>query len=246
LQRIWVPQQPELAVLEVDNLSVSYGRIRALKGVSLRVDQGTVVSLIGANGAGKTTLLRAISGVLPIEQGSIRFEGKSIERLKSHRRVAMGIAHSPEGRQIFRSLSVEDNLRLGAYRRNSGAIEKAILDIYDTFPILGERREQMAGNLSGGQQQMLAIGRALLSAPKLLLLDEPSLGLAPLIVEQIFAVLDRLKSAGITILLVEQNASLALDHSDYGYVLETGHVVHAAGSEQLREDPKVQEAYLGI
>lgn len=233
-------------MLEVDNLSVSYGRIRALKGVSLRVDRGTVVSLIGANGAGKTTLLRAISGVLPIEQGSIRFEGKPIERLKSHRRVAMGIAHSPEGRQIFKSLSVEDNLRLGAYRRNSGAIEKAILDIYETFPILWERREQMAGNLSGGQQQMLAIGRALLSAPKLLLLDEPSLGLAPLIVEQIFAVLDRLKSAGITILLVEQNASLALAHSDYGYVLETGHVVHAAGSEQLREDPKVQEAYLGI
>lgn len=233
-------------MLEVDNLSVSYGRIRALKGVSLRVDRGTVVSLIGANGAGKTTLLRAISGVLPIEQGSIRFEGKPIERLKSHRRVAMGIAHSPEGRQIFKSLSVDDNLRLGAYRRNSGAIEKAILDIYETFPILWERREQMAGNLSGGQQQMLAIGRALLSAPKLLLLDEPSLGLAPLIVEQIFAVLDRLKSAGITILLVEQNASLALAHSDYGYVLETGHVVHAAGSEQLREDPKVQEAYLGI
>ncbi|WP_338701092.1 ABC transporter ATP-binding protein [Bradyrhizobium sp. 26S5] len=233
-------------MLEVDNLSVSYGRIRALKGVSLRVERGTVVSLIGANGAGKTTLLRAISGVLPIEQGSIRFEGKPIERLKSHRRVAMGIAHSPEGRQIFRSLSVEDNLRLGAYRRNSGAIEKAILDIYETFPILRERREQMAGNLSGGQQQMLAIGRALLSAPKLLLLDEPSLGLAPLIVEQIFAVLDRLKSAGITVLLVEQNASLALAHSDYGYVLETGHVVHAAGAEQLREDPKVQEAYLGI
>ncbi|MET4170310.1 branched-chain amino acid transport system ATP-binding protein [Bradyrhizobium sp. LA6.1] len=233
-------------MLEVDNLSVTYGRIRALKGVSLRVDRGTVVSLIGANGAGKTTLLRAISGVLPIEQGSIRFEGKPIERLKSHRRVAMGIAHSPEGRQIFKSLSVEDNLRLGAYRRNSGAIEKAILDIYETFPILWERREQMAGNLSGGQQQMLAIGRALLSAPKLLLLDEPSLGLAPLIVEQIFAVLDRLKSAGIIILLVEQNASLALAHSDYGYVLETGHVVHAAGSEQLREDPKVQEAYLGI
>lgn len=246
MQRIWVPQQPELAVLEVDNLSVSYGRIRALKNVSLRVDQGAVVSLIGANGAGKTTLLRAISGVLPIEQGSIRFEGKPIERLKSHRRVAMGIAHSPEGRQIFKSLSVEDNLRLGAYRRNSGAIEKAILDIYETFPILAERRQQMAGNLSGGQQQMLAIGRALLSAPKLLLLDEPSLGLAPLIVEQIFAVLDRLKSAGITILLVEQNASLALAHSDYGYVLETGHVVHAARSEQLREDPKVQEAYLGI
>lgn len=246
MQRIWVPQPPELAVLEVDNLSVSYGRIRALKGVSLRVDQGTVVSLIGANGAGKTTLLRAISGVLPIEQGSIRFEGKPIDRLKSHRRVAMGIAHSPEGRQIFKSLSVEDNLRLGAYRRNSGAIEKAILDIYETFPILGERRGQMAGNLSGGQQQMLAIGRALLSAPKLLLLDEPSLGLAPLIVEQIFAVLDRLKGAGITILLVEQNASLALAHSDYGYVLETGHVVHAAGSEHLREDPKVQEAYLGI
>lgn len=233
-------------MLEVDNLSVSYGRIRALKNVSLRVDQGAVVSLIGANGAGKTTLLRAISGVLPIEQGSIRFEGKPIERLKSHRRVAMGIAHSPEGRQIFKSLSVEDNLRLGAYRRNSGAIEKAILDIYETFPILAERRQQMAGNLSGGQQQMLAIGRALLSAPKLLLLDEPSLGLAPLIVEQIFAVLDRLKSAGITILLVEQNASLALAHSDYGYVLETGHVVHAARSEQLREDPKVQEAYLGI
>ncbi|WP_407194668.1 ABC transporter ATP-binding protein [Bradyrhizobium sp. STM 3566] len=233
-------------MLEVDNLSVSYGRIRALKGVSLRVDQGTVVSLIGANGAGKTTLLRAISGVLPIEQGSIRFEGKPIERLKSHRRVAMGIAHSPEGRQIFKSLSVEDNLRLGAYRRNSGAVEKAILDIYETFPILGERRVQMAGNLSGGQQQMLAIGRALLSAPKLLLLDEPSLGLAPLIVEQIFAVLDRLKSAGVTILLVEQNASLALAHSDYGYVLETGHIVHAAGSEQLREDPRVQESYLGI
>jgi len=233
-------------VLEVDNLSVSYGRIRALKDVSLRVDQGTVVSLIGANGAGKTTLLRAISGVLPIEQGSIRFEGKPIERLKSHRRVAMGIAHSPEGRQIFKSLAVEDNLRLGAYRRNSGAIEKAILDIYETFPILAERRQQMAGNLSGGQQQMLAIGRALLSAPKLLLLDEPSLGLAPLIVEQIFAVLGRLKSAGITVLLVEQNASLALAYSDYGYVLETGHVVYSARSEQLREDPKVQEAYLGI
>jgi branched-chain amino acid transport system ATP-binding protein len=232
-------------VLEVSNLHSAYGRIEVLRGVSLEVRAGEIVALIGSNGAGKTTLLRALSGVQPITTGEIRFRGERMDRLPPHRRVERGVTQSPEGRQVFGPLSVADNLRLGAYRRRDKNIENDRDRIFEMFPVLREKRLQAAGGLSGGQQQMLAIGRALMGKPKLLLLDEPSLGLSPLLVDQILAAIVSLKAEGITVLLVEQNASAALEIADRGYVMETGRIVSSGGGSALLSDPKVKAAYLG-
>lgn len=233
-------------MLQVDELCAAYGRVSALQRVSLEIQEGEIVALLGANGAGKTTLLRTLSGVHPVKSGRISFAGKFIERSKSHTRVDLGIAQSPEGRQIFKSLSVEDNLRLGAYRRRDAHIARDTDEVYALFPMLGEMRKRIASALSGGQQQMLAIGRALLSRPRLLLLDEPSLGLAPLIIDQIFSIIASLKNKGITVLVVEQNVAVALSIADRGYVLETGHIVHSGTSQALLNDRAVRNAYLGV
>jgi branched-chain amino acid transport system ATP-binding protein len=233
-------------VLEVSDLHSGYGRIEVLKGITIEVREGEVVALIGSNGAGKTTLLRALSGVQPIGGGEIRFLGERIDKLPSHKRVARGILQSPEGRQIFGPLSVQDNLRLGAYLRRDDDIEADRDRIYGMFPILKEKRHLPAGGLSGGQQQMLAIGRALMGKPKLLLLDEPSLGLSPILVDQILAAVTALRQSGITILLVEQNAAAALEIADRGYVIETGKIVHSGPAAELLSDPKVKSAYLGF
>jgi branched-chain amino acid transport system ATP-binding protein len=233
-------------VLEVAGLHSAYGRIEVLKGVSLDVRAGEIVALIGSNGAGKTTLLRALSGVQPITKGEIRFLGERIERLAPHRRVQRGMTQSPEGRQVFGPLSVEDNLRLGAYVRSDSRIAEDRDRIFAMFPILAEKRHLAAGGLSGGQQQMLAIGRALMGKPKLLLLDEPSLGLSPILVDQILAAIVSLKAEGITVLLVEQNASAALEIADRGYILETGRIAGSGEGAALLSDPKVKAAYLGF
>ena len=232
-------------MLEVSDLHSAYGRIEVLRGVSLEVRAGEIVALIGSNGAGKTTLLRALSGVQPITKGEIRFRGERMDRLPPHRRVERGVTQSPEGRQVFGPLSVADNLRLGAYRRRDKGIENDRDRIFEMFPVLREKRLQAAGGLSGGQQQMLAIGRALMGKPKLLLLDEPSLGLSPLLVDQILAAIVSLKAEGITVLLVEQNASAALEIADRGYVMETGRIVSSGEASVLLSDPKVKAAYLG-
>jgi branched-chain amino acid transport system ATP-binding protein len=234
-----------LHVLEVSNLHSAYGRIEVLKGISLEVRTGEVVALIGSNGAGKTTLLRALSGVQPISGGEIRFLGARIDKLPPHRRVERGMTQSPEGRQVFGPLSVEDNLRLGAYMRRDGEIEQDRERVFAMFPVLREKRHLVAGGLSGGQQQMLAIGRALMGKPKLLLLDEPSLGLSPILVDQILAAIVALKASGITVLLVEQNATAALEIADRGYVLETGRIASTGAAAALLSDPKVKAAYLG-
>ena len=237
-------------MLEIENLASRYGRIEVLHGVSLNVQAGEIVTLVGSNGAGKTTLLRAISGVQPISSGSIRFADQAIDRLRAHQRVARGIVQVPEGRQVFAPLSVEDNLQLGAFSGGSagGSLPgRADLDeVYATFPVLAERRDTVAGALSGGQQQMLAIGRALMARPKLVLLDEPSMGLAPVLVEQIFSIISGLKTRGLTILLIEQNANAALAIADRGYVIETGRIVMSGLGRQLLDDPRVRNAYLGI
>ncbi|MGO4712970.1 ABC transporter ATP-binding protein [Bradyrhizobium sp. 2TAF24] len=232
-------------MLEVRDLHSAYGRIVVLKGVSLAVNAGEVVALIGSNGAGKTTLLRALSGVQPICGGEISFLGERIDKLPPHRRVARGMTQSPEGRQVFGPLSVDDNLRLGAYMRGDGDIEADRERVFAMFPILREKRHLAAGGLSGGQQQMLAIGRALMGRPKLLLLDEPSLGLSPLLVDQILAAIVALKASGMTVLLVEQNATAALEIADRGYVLETGCIASSGTGAALLSDPKVKAAYLG-
>ncbi|CAA7624171.1 ABC transporter ATP-binding protein [Magnetospirillum sp. UT-4] len=233
-------------MLEINGLVSHYGRIQALKGIDLAIAEGELVALVGANGAGKTTLLRCLSGVQPVTGGGIRFEGADLTRLPAERRVQLGIAQVPEGRQVFGPLSVEDNLRLGAYRRKGPDVAADLDRMYAMFPILKEKRALPAGTLSGGQQQMLAIARALMSHPRLLLLDEPSMGLAPLLVAEIFATIQALKDSGTTIFLVEQNAYAALAIADRGYVLETGTVVmHAAGADLLA-DQRVKEAYLGI
>jgi branched-chain amino acid transport system ATP-binding protein len=232
-------------VLEVSNLHSAYGRIEVLRGVSLEVQAGEIVALIGSNGAGKTTLLRALSGVQPITKGEIRFRGERVDRLPPHRRVERGMTQSPEGRQVFGPLSVADNLRLGAYMRRDKDIENDRDRIFEMFPVLREKRFQAAGGLSGGQQQMLAIGRALMGKPKLLLLDEPSLGLSPILVDQILAAVVSLKANGITVLLVEQNASAALEIADRAYVMETGRIVSTGEGSMLLSDPKVKAAYLG-
>jgi branched-chain amino acid transport system ATP-binding protein len=235
-----------LAVLSVENLRSGYGRIVALHGVSIVVAAGEIVTLLGANGAGKTTLLRAISGVQPISAGSIRFEDRQLDRLPDHARVALGIAQVPEGRQLFAPLTVEDNLKLGAWSRRSGNFAPELTHVYELFPMLAELRRAAAGTLSGGQQQMLAIARALMAKPRLLLLDEPSMGLAPILVDQILNVVQGLRRAGLTVLLVEQNASAALSIADRGYVLETGRVTLSGTAAEIRADRRVREAYLGI
>ena len=233
-------------MLKVERLSSRYGRIQALRDVSLDVRQGEIVALVGANGAGKTTLLRAISGVQPTSGGSIVFKGADITHSSPHARVAAGIAQSPEGRQIFGDLSVQDNLRLGAYLRRDGAIAEDMERVFALFPILKDFRARPGGDLSGGQQQMLAIGRALMAKPALLLLDEPSMGLAPILVDQILAAINVLKRDGTTIFLVEQNAFAALSIADRGYVLETGSIVLEGSGRQLLANEKVQAAYLGV
>jgi len=232
-------------LLSIDDLRSAYGRIEALHGVSLEVSSGEIVSLIGANGAGKTTLLCTVSGVQPVTAGSIRLQGKSIDGMPSHRRVALGITQVPEGRQLFAPLSVEDNLRLGAWSRPAANLTLDLARIYELFPMLAARRTSPAGALSGGQQQMLAIGRALMAKPRLLLLDEPSMGLAPILVDQIFEIIRRLKVEGLTILLVEQNAHAALAIADRAYVLETGRIAASGSAAQIRVDQRVREAYLG-
>jgi branched-chain amino acid transport system ATP-binding protein len=233
-------------MLEVRDLQSAYGRILALKGVSLRVETGEITALVGGNGAGKTTLLRCLSGVQPVSAGRIAFHGEDITAWSPHRRVAAGIAQSPEGRQVFGPLSVEDNLRLGAFRRGRADTETGLDRVFDMFPILKDKRALPAAGLSGGQQQMLAIGRALMSQPRLLLLDEPSMGLAPVLVDQILDAVLALKRAGVTVLLVEQNASAALAIADRGYVIETGHIAHTGTGTSLLHDPAVRAAYLGV
>jgi branched-chain amino acid transport system ATP-binding protein len=234
-------------VLKVDRLSSRYGRIQALREVSLEVGQGEIVALVGGNGAGKTTLLRSISGVQPVSGGAILFKGADITDAKPHARVAAGIAQSPEGRQIFGDLSVADNLRLGAYlRRDADGIAEDTERMFALFPALKELRSRPGGALSGGQQQMLAIARALMARPALLLLDEPSMGLAPVLVDQILAAIAALKASGTTIFLVEQNAFAALSIADRGYVLETGSVVLEGSGRELLANPEVQSAYLGV
>jgi branched-chain amino acid transport system ATP-binding protein len=233
-------------VLSVEKLKSAYGRIEVLHGISLDVRAGEVVTLVGANGAGKTTLLRALSGVQPITAGMIRLDGERIDKLPSHRRVALGMTQVPEGRQLFTPLSVVDNLRLGAWSRRDADVKPDLARIYGLFPMLAAMRDQPAGALSGGQQQMLAVGRALMARPRLLLLDEPSMGLAPQLVEQIFATIGELKRAGLTMLLVEQNARAALAAADRAYVLETGRVTLSGSASVIQDDQRVREAYLGV
>lgn len=232
-------------MLEVKGLTGGYGRIEVLHGVDAHISAGEIVTLIGANGAGKTTLMRIISGVQPLIAGKITFEGVDFTALAPHKRVAAGIIQVPEGRQVFRPMSVEDNLRLGAYRRKRTP-DADLERVYAMFPILKDKRDLAAGGLSGGQQQMLAIGRAIMGNPKLLLLDEPSMGLAPIIVAQIFEVIRQLKAMGITIFLVEQNASAALAISDRAYVLETGRVALSGPAREIAGNADVRKAYLGI
>ncbi|MBI2317851.1 MAG: ABC transporter ATP-binding protein [Betaproteobacteria bacterium] len=233
-------------LLEIERLCTHYGRIQALREVSLAVPRGSLVALVGANGAGKTTLLRTISGVQEASGGAIRFAGADITRLRSHARVQLGIAQVPEGRQMFGPMSVEDNLFLGAYTRTRAQGESAIERVYAMFPVLKERRAQPAGTLSGGQQQMLSIGRALMAEPRLLLLDEPSMGLAPQLVAEIFSTVVELARSGTTMLLVEQNAYAALSIADFGYVLETGRTVISGRGRELLADERVKQAYLGM
>lgn len=233
-------------MLTIDNLVSRYDRIEALHGVSLDVSAGEIVTLVGNNGAGKTTLLRAVSGVQPVASGSVIFEGDTINHMPAHMRVARGIAQVPEGRQVFTPLSIEDNLRLGAFARRDANILRDLERVYTLFPVLAEKRALMAGGLSGGQQQMLAIGRALMSNPRLLLLDEPSMGLAPVLVEQILATLSSLRKDGVTILLVEQNVAAALAIADRAYVLETGRIVLDGQAQDLARDPRVRDTYLGV
>jgi branched-chain amino acid transport system ATP-binding protein len=234
------------ALLEVEDLRVAYGKIEAVKGISFKVDAGQVVTLIGTNGAGKTTTLRTLSGLLKPSGGSVRFEGRDLNKVPAHKVVSLGLAHSPEGRHIFPRMSIEDNLRLGAYLRDDKAgIAKDIQRAYDLFPILGERRKQAAGTLSGGEQQMLAMGRALMSQPKLLMLDEPSMGLSPIMMQKIMATIKELKAQGTTILLVEQNAQAALSLADQGYVMEVGKITLTGSGQELLHDESVRKAYLG-
>ncbi|MDQ6632469.1 MAG: ABC transporter ATP-binding protein [Verrucomicrobiota bacterium] len=234
-------------MLEIKNLTVNYGAICALHGISLQVKKGDIVTLIGANGAGKTTTLKAVSGLLRAQAGEIIYEGQNITKLPAHKIVAAGISQVPEGRMIFANLTVFENLKMGAYlQKNKTTIEKALEYVFSIFPRLQERQKQIAGTLSGGEQQMLAIGRALMSKPKFLMLDEPSLGIAPILVKTIFEkIVEINRQQGITILLVEQNANLALEISRYGYVLETGKIILQDESKSLRQNSQVKSAYLG-
>ena len=233
-------------MLTLENVSVNYGAIEALTDITLHVEEGEVVTLIGANGAGKTTTLRTITGLLEPTEGRVIYEGNQISGMATHKLVPMGIAMSPEGRGVFANLSVRENLEMGAFiRKDKKGIADDMERGFTLFPRLKEREQQKAGTLSGGEQQMLAMARALMSRPRLLLLDEPSLGLAPLVVHSIFEAIDEIKGEGTTILLVEQNANAALHHSDRAYVLETGRIVMEGDSKQLAQDPRVKEAYLG-
>ncbi len=234
-------------ILQVEDLHIRYGALEALRGVSLRLEEGEIVTVLGANGAGKSTLLRAISGLLPPSSGAIRFRGGPLERVPAYDIVVRGISHAPEGRKVFATLSVEENLALGAFirRRRKSEVQQARERVFGLFPVLRERRQQLAGTLSGGEQQMLAIGRALMSTPRVLLLDEPSLGLAPILVGLIFRIIQEINRQGVAILLVEQNAQQALTLAGRGYVLETGRISVEGSSAQLRSDPRIQEAYLG-
>ncbi|HZA92694.1 MAG TPA: ABC transporter ATP-binding protein [Gemmatimonadales bacterium] len=231
-------------LLELDDVHVYYGKIEAIKGISFEVDAGEIVTLIGANGAGKSTTLKTISGLRTVAQGEIRFNGQVITRMPGHKRVLAGISQAPEGRGIFPGMTVVENLHMGAYAR-SGDFSKDLVQIYDLFPRLAERKRQAGGTLSGGEQQMLAIGRALMSEPKVLLLDEPSMGLAPMLVNQIFSIVEEINRRGTTILLVEQNAQQALKIAHRAYVLETGQIVKSAPAADLLNDPEVKAAYLG-
>ncbi|MCC6348365.1 MAG: ABC transporter ATP-binding protein [Candidatus Eisenbacteria bacterium] len=235
-----------MSQLEVEGLDVYYGAVHALKGVSLRAEAGEIVTLIGANGAGKTTLLRTLSGLVPAKAGRVTFEGRDITRLPAHRIVALGLSQSPEGRMVFANLTVEDNLELGAYHRKDRAgIRQDREAMYQLFPRLLERRRQLSGTLSGGEQQMLAIARALMARPRVLLLDEPSLGIAPILVRDIFRNIVEINRRGVTVLLVEQNAHMALGVAKRGYVLETGRVVLEDAADRLAANPEVKAAYLG-
>ena len=235
-----------MIMLKVTDLSVHYGGIEALKGISFEVGQGQIVTLIGANGAGKSTTLRAISGLVRPSAGSINFMGRDITALNSQKIVAEGIAMVPEGRRVFANLTVKENLKIGAYlRKDRDEIEEGIKDIYRRFPRLKEREWQLAGTLSGGEQQMLAVGRAMMAKPKLMMMDEPSLGLAPLVVKDIFSIIRRVNEDGITVLLIEQNANAALRVAHYGYVLETGTITLTGTGEELLRNESVREAYLG-
>ncbi|WP_051342669.1 ABC transporter ATP-binding protein [Pseudonocardia spinosispora] len=232
-------------LLDVHDIEVFYGKIAALKGISLQVDEGEIVALIGANGAGKTTTLKTISGLRPLTAGKILFEGSDISRMPGHKRVVAGIGHAPEGRGIFPGMTVQENLLMGSYARKGRQADSELDEVYELFPRLAERKSQFGGTMSGGEQQMLAIGRALMAKPKVLLLDEPSMGLAPILVAQIFSIITEINRRGTTVLLVEQNATQALQLADRAYVLETGTVVKTAAARDLLTDPQVQAAYLG-
>lgn len=235
-----------MAMLKVENLEVYYGMIQAIKGVSFEVNEGEVIALIGANGAGKTTILHTITGLVGAKSGSITFEGVDLTKTPAHKIVSMGMAHVPEGRRIFQELTVFENLKLGAYTRSSKSeIEETIRMVYSKFPRLEERKDQIAGTLSGGEQQMLAMGRALMSHPKIILMDEPSMGLSPLYVNEIFKIIEEISASGTTVLLVEQNAKKALSIANRAYVLETGKVVLEGQAKELINDDSIKKAYLG-
>ncbi|HZQ33209.1 MAG TPA: ABC transporter ATP-binding protein [Mycobacterium sp.] len=237
------------ALLEVRDIVVHYDRIEALHGVSLVVREGELVTLLGSNGAGKTTTMRAISGLRPLSRGSVWFEGRDITRMKAHKRVSEGLIQAPEGRGIFPGMTVTENLEMGCYGRTfpSRAEHREKLEwVFETFPRLSERRGQVGGTLSGGEQQMLAIGRALMARPRVLLLDEPSMGLAPMVIQQIFRIISEINSQGTTVLLVEQNAQQALSRSDRAYILETGTITREGGAQELLRDDSVRAAYLGV
>ena len=232
-------------MLTVNNINVYYGNIHAIKGISFDVNDGEIVTLIGANGAGKSTILKTVSGLLRARTGDILFEGQDIHATAPHKIVGLGLAHVPEGRRVFARMTVEENLEMGAFTHPTGSVDDSLANVYERFPRLKERRRQVAGTLSGGEQQMLAMGRALMSRPKLLMLDEPSMGLAPILVQQIFNIILELHEHGTTILLVEQNARMALSIATRGYVLETGNIVLQGTGQELLESPAVKKAYLG-
>ena len=235
-----------MALLEIKDLEVFYGMIQAIKGVSFQVNEGEVIALIGANGAGKTTILHTVTGLLEAKKGSVFFDGKDITKTPAHKIVSMGMAHVPEGRRVFANLSVYQNLRMGAYtRKDKQEIEETLKKVYKRFPRLEERKNQLAGTLSGGEQQMLAMGRALMSHPRIILMDEPSMGLSPIFVNEIFDIIKEVSASGTTVLLVEQNAKKALSISDRGYVLETGKIVLEGRSEDLLNNDSIKKAYLG-
>ena len=235
-----------MAMLEVRDLNVYFGVIQAIKNISFDVDAGEVVALIGANGAGKTTTLHTVTGLLPAASGTITLDGKDLGKVPAHKIVSMGMAHVPEGRRVFAALSVYDNLKMGAYtRKDKKEIEESLEMVFDAFPRLKERRNQVAGTLSGGEQQMLAMGRALMSKPRIILMDEPSMGLSPLYVTEIFEIIKKIKSEGTTVLLVEQNANMALSVADRAYVLETGRIIMDGKASDLMNDERVRKAYLG-